>query len=174
MSDYIQINDKEVEALICALENSCKSYSQEDPLKEIINITIIGDKIEVIYKDRSVDKFVNSFFSQYFNSSQWSHEVDGREFSIIIKTTKIIGRSGFNNIIVQYLVKIICKSNPAFNADNNLNGRISRMLDKQDLDKRLMEEIKMVLDGGEISDNCIPISEDSLDISYRYNKNKLI
>lgn len=26
MSDYIQINNEEAEALICALENSCKSH----------------------------------------------------------------------------------------------------------------------------------------------------
>jgi len=169
MSDYIQINNKEVEALICALENGCKSHSQEGPLKEIISITIAGNECKVVYEDRSIDKFINPFFSQYFNIDQWLYKVDDQEFLIIIKTTKIVGRSGYNNILVQYLVKIMCQSNPALNADNNLNGKISRMSDKQDLDKRLVEEIKMVLDNGEISENCIPISKDSLDISYRYN-----
>jgi len=171
MSDYIQINNEKAEALICALENSCKPHGPTDNLKEMISITIAGDECKVVYDDQShsIDKFINPFFSQYFNIDQWLYKVDDQEFLIIIKTTKIVGRSGYNNILVQYLVKIMCQSNPALNADNNLNGKISRMSDKQDIDKRLVEEIKMVLDNGEISENCIPISKDSLDISYRYN-----
>lgn len=151
MSNYITINNDEADALVIVFENRCQSSGPVG--KNIKMMTLRGDKCDIVYEDDSFDHFLSPFFSLYFKEIL-------RANGTSIKTSEIVARSGYNNILVRYAVKVSNEVHPIM-----LNGRISKLSDKQDLDKRVTEEVERVIE------NPSSISEDRLDISHRTNSN---
>lgn len=166
MFNYIPIDNKEVDALISIFENSCQSSG---PLgKNILAITLRGDKCDIVYGDQNSDHFLSPFFALYFKEIWWPYKINGRKIFITVKTDTITARRGYNNILVRYAVEVMDKINPIM-----LNGRISKLFDKKDLDKRVVEEIQRVLKNCDDIEDFNSISEENLDISYRTNLNKI-
>jgi len=166
MPSYIPIINEDVEKLIFDFENVYQSSNGK------INMTLRGDKCDIVYEENVADSpskktgsfnyYSSPFFSLYFKEIQEPCVINDEKFSITIKTKEIIARSGYDNILVRYAVGI----RPIM-----LNGKISKLSDKQNLDKRVMEEIEKIFKNGGDIDDLSSIPEDRLDISHRTKPN---